>query len=71
MIDSGGGTNITQENWDYFLAKVDAARSAGWLECVTFEQLFAASGGRVVLSGGDAIYEYFDDTGVRTQKRLP
>ena len=36
------GTNhATQERWDWFFAKVQAAVAAGWLECVTIPQLVA------------------------------
>lgn len=40
-INNAGGTNATEAEWDYFLAKIDAGINAGWLEVVTFAQLMA------------------------------
>ncbi len=43
-IDEGGGTNITPALFDYFMGKVEAALAAGWLQPVTFEQMWLQSG---------------------------
>lgn len=43
-IDAGGGNNITPAEWDYFMTKVEAGIAAGWLEGVTFEDLWLRSG---------------------------
>lgn len=40
-----------QAIWDYFFAKLEAAVNAGWLEVVTFEDLFFGSGGQLRSDG--------------------
>ena len=38
-IGSGLKSDMTQENWDYFLSKIDNATEEGWLESVTYDIL--------------------------------
>lgn len=47
-IHPDGGTDMTQDQWDYFISKLDEGMSGGWLECVTLSQLIARSGGVVL-----------------------
>lgn len=69
-IDAGGGANITPTEWSYFLGKVDAAMAAGWLEAVTFEQLFYRHGGRIENYGGVSYAVWIDPDGSRQFKAL-
>lgn len=62
-IHVDGDTDTTPDEWDYFMIKLSAALDEGWLECVTFEDLYARSGGKFRQALGDAQYEYVDDTG--------
>ena len=41
---SSNASDISPADWAEFLSLVDAGIAAGWLECVTVEQLMAASG---------------------------
>lgn len=70
-IDPAGATNhSTPEEWAYWLSKVDQGISEGWLECVTFEQLWARDGGRVRKTFGDHRAEYLDHDGNAVAQRL-
>lgn len=58
--------------WDHILAWIDTGVSEGWLEGVTFEQLFARSGGRFRPSiRGGQLVEYLNEDGDLTIQMLP
>lgn len=58
-------------DWQHFLSKVDAGIAAGWLECVTFNQLFARSGGKFRRTFGQDFVEFYDETGDLNYYPLP
>lgn len=62
-IHSDGGNDATPAEWSYFVSKLQAGIEAGWLEGVTFEDLYARSGGKFKQGFGDPQYEYLDTTG--------
>jgi len=67
----GSGTyDATPALFNYYMDKVEAAIQAGWLEAVTFEQLFAESGGRFVNAAGSVFAEYVDVNGTTVRKVL-
>ena len=70
-VHPDGGNDATPEEWTYFLDKATAAVAAGWLEFVTFEDLYARSGGRFVQGMGATYAEYLDEAGGTTRKQLP
>ena len=70
-IDDGGGTNTTNAMWDYFISKVDAGLSGGWLEGVTMEMLLARSGLKYRQTLGDTTVDLYDETGTLSARRLP
>lgn len=64
--------DATLAQFNNFLANVDAGVSAGWLECVTFEQLYARSGGVLRQGfGGGQIAEFTDENGAAVRQQLP
>lgn len=69
-IDDTNDTDTDPEDWDYFVSKLRDGIDGGWLEGVTFEQLFARSGGRFVQGFGDAQVEYMDETGTLVRRTL-
>ena len=44
-IHEDGGSDMTPAQWAYLMQKIDAAKSEGWLEGVTFSQLLERSSG--------------------------
>ena len=46
-VSGAGGSNITPTELAYFLTKVDAAMSAGWLEATTYRKMLEQAGGIV------------------------
>ncbi|MFJ4230104.1 hypothetical protein ACIPYV_21265, partial [Paenarthrobacter nicotinovorans] len=54
-IDETDQFSTRKANWDYFVSKVSAAISEGWLEGVTFEDLFYGTGGNFEQRNGTAI----------------
>lgn len=70
-IDGAGGSNITQAMWDYFVAKVSAGITGGWLEGVTFESLQATAGTKFRRGIGATAVEYQDAAGARQSILLP
>jgi hypothetical protein len=64
--------DTTVENFNYWLTWVDDGLANGWLEGVTFETLWARSGGRFRTGlGGGMAAEYLDENGVITVQVLP
>ena len=70
--ETGTGSNCSAAKWAEFLSLVDAGMAAGWLECVTFEQLMASSGVTVRpgLTGAWQV-EWPEIDGTTTVKRFP
>ena len=71
-VSESGVTNITPAAWAYFLSKIDEGIAGGWLEGVTFEELFRRMGGtlRTGLHGGITA-EWPDFDGTLVSKQLP
>lgn len=65
-----GGADSTPAQWAYFVAKVSAAVAAGWLEGVTFEDLYGRSGGKFRQVFGQAQAEYVDEKGVLVRRDM-
>lgn len=53
-IDESDQFSTRKADWDYFMAKVRAGISGGWLEGVTFEDLYYGSGGNFEQRNGRA-----------------
>lgn len=67
-INISGGNDATPTEFDYWMTKVEAALSAGWLEAVTFEQLWLESGGDFGVIGGHPVARFVDPTGATVSK---
>jgi hypothetical protein len=69
------GTNpndITPANRDYFLSKLDVALTGGWIEGVTFNELFLRDGGAIQRgAAGEDFVLWRGVDGVQQQLRLP
>lgn len=57
--------------FDYFLAKIQAAVTAGWLECVTFESAYRQMGGSFSSAAGATLATWTDQDGTVITKRMP
>lgn len=71
ITDEGDASDISQAAWEYFLNKCTAGMNAGWLECVTMEQLYARAGVHKRHLLGDWVTEGVDELGVANTIRLP
>ena len=69
-ISAAGGNDSTPDEWNYFVSKLTEGIEGGWLECVTFEDLYARSGGKFRSVFGDNQYDYLDETGTATRKSM-
>lgn len=65
-----GNTDATPAEWDYFITKCKQGLDEGWLEGVTFEDLYARSGGTFRAGFGRAQAEYLDAAGAVVRKDL-
>ena len=70
-VGTGDPFDTTQATFDYFMDKVRAGIAEGWLEPVTFEQLWYESGGSFSDLGGTAVARSFDTTGAHVTSLLP
>jgi hypothetical protein len=69
-VNTAGGNDATPAEFDYWMTKVEQALTDGWLEAVTFEQLWLESGGDFGNVGGDPVTRYTDSLGAVTTKRV-
>lgn len=67
-IHADGGNDATPAEFDYWMDKVEAALSAGWLEATTFEALWLESGGDFGTVGNAPVARYTDSTGAVASK---
>ena len=56
--DAGDSFGCSVELWDYYVSKVEQGIEEGWLEGVTFEQLYYDVGGTFGTAGGSTIARY-------------
>lgn len=69
-VHADGGFDTTPAEWAYFVSKLTAAVAAGWLEGVTFEDLYGRSGGTFRSVFGQAQAEYLDAAGTLVRRDL-
>jgi hypothetical protein len=69
-IDDSQTFGTSSALWQRFLSNLDAGIAAGWLECVTFEQLYYESGGSFSEFNGAHVAVYTDATGARVTKPI-
>lgn len=69
-INAAGGNDATPAEFDYWMTLVEQALTDGWLEAVTFEQLWLESGGDFGNVGADPVARFTDGTGSLTTKRV-
>lgn len=65
-----GTANITAEKFDYWLSRAQAGIAEGWLEPVTFEQLFFEMGGQFTNANGANLATWVDVDGTMKSMRL-
>jgi hypothetical protein len=69
-VHEEAGNDSTPAEFDYWAGKLEAALDAGWLEAVTFEQLWLEGGGDFGWIGNDPVARYSDAAGAQVIKRV-
>lgn len=68
--DAADSFGCSQDLWDHYVSKLETGITEGWLEGVTFEQLFFRHGGRFESTGGAHVARYVDAAGNMVTKNV-